>query len=124
MAESNELEWGEPPPDARGGAQLFWQEVWKMLRARPGEWAKLPGVFSTATQHQIKNGSYAGTVAGEFECTARKAPGAGSGSKGRKYHLWVRYVGHLPAEVLPGEAPPELERLRGPQVGDTGAVVK
>lgn len=89
MEEKARLEWSEPPPDKRGGPQAAWQEVWRELRQRPGEWAKLPGAYTAAVQNQIKRGQYAGTVAGEFECTARRAEAHGT----RRYYLWVRYVG-------------------------------
>ena len=91
VKKDEKLEWGEPPPDKRGGPRVFWQDVWRELRERPGQWAKLPGTYNTATQNQIQRGLYAGTVRGEFECTARRAEG-----DARRYELWVRYVGNQP----------------------------
>lgn len=90
--EKAELEWSEPPPDKRGAPALFWQEVWRQLRERPGEWAKLPGTYPSSVPTNIKNGAYAGTVKGEFGCTTRGAEKL-PGKKSRRCHIWVRYEG-------------------------------
>ena len=78
-----------PPPNSKGG-RLGSEKLRPLaaaLRARPGEWAKIPGDYVGSVASSIKAGEYAALPAGEFDATARAISGT------NRYHLWMRYIG-------------------------------
>ena len=80
------VEFGElpavPPHGRLGGT---WIPIFDVLRARPGEWAKVrtaPSVGAARhTVFSIKHGTYKGAVSGEFDAAARDCD------------VWACYVG-------------------------------
>lgn len=79
------LDFTPPPRPKGGGVRNKWVSVADELRARPGEWAKLPGDHSASTVGNIKRGMLKGFTEGQFDATSRKA--------GARYHVWVRFIG-------------------------------
>lgn len=80
------LEWSEPPSSARRRGK--WSNVFKDLKAKPGEWAKL-------SEGKPRNCySLAGRLRklgeGDYEITSRTT---GEDEAG----VWGRYIGHLNA---------------------------
>lgn len=73
-----------PPRDPRG-RKSRWTDLAAELRARPGEWARLPGTWSSGQASAINQGKLKDFPAGEFEATGRRTEGG--------YAVWVRFTG-------------------------------
>lgn len=100
-----DLQWEEPPAEALASATVdntFYGRMAAALRARPGEWAKIPREYASEdsaknTMSRIKNGRMAGINKGEIDAVHHEKS------------IWVRAV---PKSAKPGdEAQPSGPRL-------------
>ena len=94
----SELEWAEPPADARHAPrQTKWSRIAAELRANPGKWAKVQtGVSSAAVVTRINHGIAAGFVpAGAFQ---GRSTFAGFDERGvGLFDVYARFVGEASA---------------------------
>ena len=87
-----DIEWADPPP-ARGSS-YDWEGIAAVLRARPGEWAKVFERDRTSVVNAIRNDSIAALPLDQFEVKTRDNRRSDPELDGaRTCSLWLRYIG-------------------------------
>ena len=88
---TDDLVWGVPPPPKKNWSvgKGRWFRVIAELKARPGEWAQIPGEHVTGVAAQLQKGFLGGATKGQVEATCRQIVG----SSPARVHVWARWVG-------------------------------
>lgn len=81
-----DIKWEEPAFDGRRRVKYDWDRILGELRANPGRWALVAEDAPVSMSTNIKKGTYANSVRGEFEAVVRES----NNFRGKVY---ARYVG-------------------------------